>query len=42
MNGKKTEQEILLPITVITKDNLDDSVPWEPDDKLIDFIGGLD
>jgi ribose transport system substrate-binding protein len=42
MHGKTPEQEILLPITVITKENLDKSVPWEPNDKLIDFIGGLD
>jgi ribose transport system substrate-binding protein len=42
LNGKETEKEILLPITVITKDNLDESVPWEPDDMLIEFIGGLD
>jgi len=28
--------------TEITKDNIDKSVPWEPDDLLIEFIGGLD
>jgi ribose transport system substrate-binding protein len=42
MHGKTPERNILLPITVITKDNIDKSVPWEPDDLLIEFIGGLD
>jgi ABC-type sugar transport system substrate-binding protein len=42
MHGKTPPKQILLPITVITKDNIDKSVPWEADQKLIDFIGGLD
>jgi ribose transport system substrate-binding protein len=41
-HGKTPPKQILLPITVITKDNIDKSVPWEADQKLIDFIGGLD
>jgi ribose transport system substrate-binding protein len=42
LHGKTPQKKILLPITVITKDNIDKSVPWDPDPKLIDFIGGLD
>jgi ribose transport system substrate-binding protein len=42
IHGKTPKQDILLPITVITKDNIDKSVPWDPDPKLIEFIGGLD
>jgi len=42
LHGKTPEKKILLPITVITKDNIDKSVPWEADQKMIDFIGGLD
>jgi ribose transport system substrate-binding protein len=42
LHGKSPAKKILLPITVITKDNIDKSVPWEPDPKLIEFIGGLD
>ena len=42
LHGKTPDRTILLPITVITKDNLDKSVPWEPNDLLIEFIGGLD
>jgi ribose transport system substrate-binding protein len=42
LHGKTPQKKILLPITVITKDNIDKSVPWDPDPKLIEFIGGLD
>jgi len=28
--------------SVVTKDDLDKIIPWEPSDKLIDMVGGLD
>ncbi len=42
LHGKTPEKKVLLPITIITKDNIDKSIPWEADQKTIDFIGGLD
>ncbi len=36
------EKFIPLPNMVITPDNLDENIPWEPSMELIDYIGGLD
>jgi ABC-type sugar transport system substrate-binding protein len=39
VNGETPEKNVLLPITIITKDNIDKSVAWEPDQTLLDSIG---
>ena len=39
VNGETPEKNVLLPITIITKSNIDQSVAWEPDQSLLDSIG---
>ena len=39
---KPPEEFILITTNVITKDNLDEIIPWQASDELIDLIGGLD
>lgn len=39
---KPPEKFILITTNVITKDNLDEIIPWQASDALIDLIGGLD
>ncbi len=36
------EKLITLPTIPITLDNLEDNIPWEPSDELIEMVGGLD
>ncbi|MFW5769557.1 MAG: hypothetical protein ACOCYA_05840 [Spirochaetota bacterium] len=36
------EKYIAPGVKAITVDNLDDNIPWEPSDELIEMIGGLD
>jgi len=42
LNGGTVEKLTPVPIIPITKDNLDDVIPWDPGDKVIEAIGGLD
>jgi len=39
---KPPEEFILITTNVITKENLDEIIPWQASDELIDLIGGLD
>lgn len=41
VNGQKVEALTKVPLIPVTKDNLDDIIPWDPGQKVIDAIGGL-
>ena len=41
INGQKVEALTKVPLIPATKDNIDDIIPWEPGDKVIDAVGGL-
>lgn len=42
LNNGTVEKATQLPIIAITKDNLNDVIPWEPGDQVIEAVGGLD
>jgi ABC-type sugar transport system substrate-binding protein len=43
VKGIKPPKNFIAPgVKAITLDNLSDNIPWEPSDKLIEMIGGLD
>lgn len=43
VKGIKPPKNFIAPgVKAITLDNLDENIPWEPSDKLIEMIGGLD
>ena len=43
VKGIKPPEKYIAPgVQPITVDNLDENIPWEPSDELIDMIGGLD
>ncbi len=42
VNGATPPKETNIPAIFITKENIDDYISWEPSDKAIEYIGGLD
>jgi ribose transport system substrate-binding protein len=43
VKGIEPPESFIAPgVTPITLDNLDENIPWEPSDELIDMIGGLE
>lgn len=41
VNGQQVEALTKVPLLPATKDNIDDIIPWDPGQKVIDAIGGL-
>ena len=42
VNGKKVEEMTFIPLLAATQDNIDEIIPWDPCDQVIEAIGGLD
>ena len=42
VNGYEAPKVSYIPAIFVTKDNIDDAIPWEPSDAGIAYIGGFD